>query len=538
MRLVKAKEMQEIDGHAINVLGIPGIVLMENAARGVCEVIYQKVEGTSALIVCGKGNNGGDGLAVARNLYNLGYDVEVILTAPVDELKGDARKNAEILSALPVPIHVVNTKEKLFELYAFAKEADFVVDALFGTGLTKPLSGFYAELVDFINSLNKTVVSVDIPSGLSADSGSVIGPHVKADYTVTFAYPKVAHVIPPACYSVGELFIVDISIPEDVGNLIGPERFLLTLDEVAFTYPIREIMSHKYTYGHLAVVGGSKGKTGAPSMAALAALRTGAGLSTVIVPESLNEVFEVKLTEVMSLPVKDDGKGYFGLDSLSSVLSQIEKGKFSAVVVGPGLGNSENAYQFARQLIKELNLPMVIDADGINALAGSTEILSHKEVPVVLTPHVGEFSRLTGLTKEEIIENLVDCATDFAVHHGVVVVLKSGRTVVATPSGRTFVNTIGNPGMATAGTGDVLAGVIGALLGMGVDADDAAKFGVYLHSLAGDVAALELSQEALIATDLIDYLPRAIKRVKEFEHNPPKHSLAFITSLKEVVGGV
>jgi len=538
MRLVKAKEMQELDSHTINVLGIPGIVLMENAARGVCEVIYQKVSGTSALIVCGKGNNGGDGLAIARNLYNLGYDVEVILTAPIDDLKGDARKNAEILSALPVPIHVVNSKEKLFELFAFAREADFVVDALFGTGLTKPLSGFYAELADFINSLNKTVVSVDIPSGLSADSGSVIGPHVKADFTVTFGYPKLAHVIPPACYNVGELYIVDISIPEDIGNLIGPDRFLLTLDDVAFTYPVREVMSHKYTYGHVAVVGGSKGKTGAPTMAALAALRTGAGLSTVIVPDSLNDIFEVKLTEVMSLPVKDDGKGYFGLDSLSSVLSHIEKGKFSAVVVGPGLGSSEDTYQFARQLVKELNLPMVIDADGINALADSTEILSHKEVPVILTPHVGEFSRLTGLPKEEILENLVDVAADFARHHGVVVVLKSGRTVVATPSGKTFVNTIGNPGMATAGTGDVLAGVIGALLGMGVDPEDAAKFGVYLHSLAGDIAAVGLTEEGLIATDLIDYLPKAIQKVKAYEKNPPKHSLAFVTSLKEVVGGV
>jgi len=537
MRLVKAAEMREIDSHAINVLGIPGIVLMENAARGVCEVIYSNLEGSSALIVCGKGNNGGDGLAVARNLYNLGYDVEVVLTAPIEELKGDARKNAEIISALPIPLHVVNTPEKLFEVYTFGKDADFVVDALFGTGLSKPLEGFYAEIVDFINSLNKPVVSIDIPSGLSADTGRVIGPHVKASYTVTFAFPKVAHIFPPACYSVGELYVVDISIPEDVPNLIGPDRFLLSLDEVAFTYPLREIMSHKYTFGHVAVVGGSRGKTGAPSMAALAALRAGAGLSTVITPLSLNDIFEVKLTEVMSLPIKDDGRGCFGLDSLDAVLSAIEGSKFTALVVGPGLGSSEDTYQFVRELVKEVNLPMVIDADGINALAGATELLSRKESPVVLTPHIGEFSRLSGLPKEEILDALPDVASEFARHYGVTLVLKSGRTVVATPSGKAYVNVIGNPGMATAGTGDVLAGVVGALLGMGVDADDAAKFSVYLHSLAGDIGAEELSEEALIATDLIDYLPAAIKKIKELERSPLRHRFAFVTSLREIVGG-
>ena len=537
MRLLTSAEMREIDNHTIEVLGIPGIVLMENAARGVCEVIYDRVRGSSALVVCGKGNNGGDGLAVARNLYNMGYDVEVILTAPVEELKGDAKKNAEILSALPVPVHVVDSTEKLFELYTFAKECDFIVDGLFGTGLSKPLSGFYAELVDFINRLNKTVISIDIPSGLSADTGQVIGPHVKADYTVTFAFPKVAHVMPPACYSVGEVFVVDISIPEDVPNLLGPDRFLLTVDEVAFTYPIREIMSHKYTYGHVAVIGGSKGKTGAPVMAAQAALRSGAGLVTTIVPSSLNEIFENKLTEVMTIPVEDDGKGFLGIDSLEELLSVVEKGKFSSVVLGPGLGNSPETYELVREFVKECKLPMVIDADGINGLSESPEILKLKEEPVILTPHIGEFSRISGLSKEEILKDLTKVASDFSVHFGVTLVLKSGRTVISTPSGKTYVNVIGNPGMATAGTGDVLAGVVGALVGMGIESEDSAKFGVYLHSLAGDIASKELSQESLVATDLINYLPRAVQKVKEFEREGRKEKFAFVTSLREIVGG-
>ncbi|WP_457681465.1 NAD(P)H-hydrate dehydratase [Thermovibrio sp.] len=535
MRLVKAQEMRELDRHTIEVLGVPGIVLMENAARGVCEVIYGEVEGFRALVVCGKGNNGGDGLAVARNLYNMGYDVEVVLTAPPESLKGDARKNFEVLSTLPVPLHVVDRTEKLFEIYTYGKEADFVVDALFGTGLSKPLSGFYKELVELINGLNKTVVSVDIPSGLSSDTGEIIGPHVKADYTITFAFPKLAHVFPPACYSVGKVFVVDISIPEDVPNLLGPDRFLLTPEEVAFTYPLREIMSHKYTYGHVAVIGGSKGKTGAPVMAAQAALRAGAGLSTVIVPDSLNEIFENKLTEVMSLPVKDEGKGYFGVEEVDGVLKLLEEGKFSCVVLGPGLGNRPETFEFALEVIKECNLPMVIDADGINALAQSPELLSVKENPIVLTPHIGEFSRLSGLKKEEILSDLTGVALNFSTKFKKTLVLKSGRTVVSTPDGKLFVNLIGNPGMATAGTGDVLSGVIGALLAMGVEAEDGAKFGVYLHSLAGDLASKDLTQEGLIATDLIAYLPAAVKRIKEYELKGRKEKFAFITSLEEAV---
>jgi NAD(P)H-hydrate epimerase len=296
-------------------------------------------------------------------------------------------------------------------------------------------------------------------------------------------------------------------------------------------------MDHKYTFGHLAVVGGSKGKTGAPSMSAEAALRSGVGLSTVLVPESLNTIFEVKLTEAMSIPVKDEGEGFFGINSLDEVLSTLKGGKFTALLLGPGLGSNPETYEFVRELFKECNLPMVIDADGINALAENKELLKLKEEPIILTPHIGEFCRISGLSKGEVLKSLPDVAGEFASHFGVYLVLKSGRTVVATPSGKLFVNVIGNPGMATAGTGDVLAGVIGGLLAMGIEAEDAAKFGVYLHSLAGDLASRALSQEALVATDLIRFLPEAVKRVKEMEHSYRKEDFAFVTSLRERLGG-
>ncbi len=536
MRLLKAGEMAQIDRETIETVGIPGIVLMENASRGVAEVVYRYVKGSSVLVVCGKGNNGGDGLAAARHLYNLGYEVTVVLTTQPENLKGDARQNYEIISKLPVPVHVIDTSERLIELYELLKESEIVIDALFGTGLSKPLQGFYADVVDLINRSNRTVVSVDIPSGLSADTGKVIGKHVVADYTVTFAYPKIAHVFPPACESCGKVFVTDISIPEDVPFLLGPERYLLTADEVLFTLPPREIMDHKYTFGHVAVIGGSVGKTGAPSMAAEAVLRTGAGLSTVIVPESLNQIFETKLTEVMSIPIKDDGKGYFGIGELEPVLETVENGKFSAVVIGMGLGNNPDTYEFVREFVKECNLPMVIDADGINALSESPEILKLKEVPTILTPHIGEFSRISKKSKEEILSAPCEVALEFSQHFGVTLVLKSGRTVVATKEGKTYVNVIGNPGMATAGTGDVLSGVVGALLGMGIEEEDAAKFGVFLHSLAGDIAAEELTQESLKACDLIEKLPKAIKKIKELERNPKKSASPFVTELREIVG--
>ncbi len=536
MRLLKSKEMAEIDREAIETLGIPGVVLMENASRGVAEVIYRYTDGSSVLVICGRGNNGGDGIAAARHLYNLGYDVEVVLTANPEKLKGDARKNYDVLSKLPVPVHVIESEERLLELYPLIKESSVIVDALFGTGLNKPLEGFYKDVVELINDSNRTVVSVDIPSGLSGDTGEVIGPHVRADITVTFAFPKIAHVMPPACYSTGKLFVVDISIPEDIPFLLGPQRFILTLDEVALTLPEREIMSHKYTYGHVAVIGGSIGKTGAPSMAAEAVLRTGGGLSTVIVPKSLNQIFETKLTEVMSIPVNDDGKGYFGIENLNSVLEIIERGKFSAVVIGPGLGNNPETYEFVREFVKECKLPMVIDADGINALSESPEVLKLKENPVIITPHIGEFSRISKLSKEEILKEPFKSAEEFSKKFSTTVVLKSGRTVVSTPNGKTYVNVIGNPGMATAGTGDVLSGVIGALLGMGIDEEDSAKFGVFLHSLSGDLAAEELTEESLKACDLIDYLPKAMKRIKELERRAEKHVSPFVTSLREIVG--
>ena len=470
---------------------------------------------------------------VARNLYNLGYDVSVVMTAKPEEMRGDAGVNARILRNLSVPVKLVEGESGLSEVRKLLDGADFVVDALLGTGIAKPVEGLYLGLVELINTAPGTVVSVDIPSGLNSGTGRLIGPCVSADLTVTFAFPKLAHILPPACEYVGELYVVDISIPPEVSQALAPRRYILTLGDVVSLYPERKVTHHKYTFGHVALVGGSAGKTGAIAMSAEAVLRAGGGLSTVIVPSSLNVVFETKLTEVMSVPVPDHGKGYLGIEVIDDVRRIVEGGKFSAVVLGPGLGGNPDGYEFARELVRDCTKPMVIDADGINALAGSVELLRMRQSDTVLTPHIGEFSRLTGLEKEEILGFPHRVARDFALEWGVTVVLKSGRTVVATPDGKVYINLIGNPGMATAGTGDVLSGVIGALLGMGMDAESASKLGVFLHSLSADLAVERLPQESLKAWDLIEYLPEAVKVVKS--RKPPAKG-RFVTHIREIVG--
>ncbi len=533
MRLLTAEEISRVDGETIKTLGIPGIVLMENAARSVCKAIYNEMKGNSVVVICGTGNNGGDGLATARNLYNMGYNVEVVLARDIKSLKGNARINAEALSRLPVAIHVVTETERLVEVYSLLKDADFIVDALFGTGLNKPIKGFYRELVELVNKANRPIVSVDIPSGIFSDTGELSGSHITANVTVTFGYPKIAHVMAPACYHMGKVYVADICIPEDIPFSLGLSRYILTLDDVAFTYPIRETMSHKYTYGYLCTIGGSTGKTGAPSMTAMAALRAGVGLSTVVVPKALNDIMEIKLTEVMSIPVGSSNRGYFDTTVSKDVIDTIENGKFSAVALGPGLGTNEETVKFVRDVVSKTTKPLILDADGINAIAGDPKLLKGRKA--IITPHIGEFSRLTGLKSAEILKEPFKIAGNFAVDYDTVVVLKSGRTIVAMPDGKVYVNVIGNPGMATAGTGDVLTGIIGALLAMGIDRENAAKFGVFLHSLSGDIAAEKFSQEGMKAWDLIDLLPEAIKKIKKCELQP-KLNKPFIASLREIVG--
>ncbi len=535
MQILKSKEMSLLDKEAIETVGIPGTVLMENASRGVCEVINSLSDVYSVVICCGLGNNGGDGLATARNLFNLGYSVEVVVFGNPEKFKGDAKLNYDIVSKMNIPLFVVENEDDLSILPILLGKADVVVDALFGTGLSRPIEGFYEKVLKEIRRFAKFIVSIDIPSGIFASSSEIPDIHIKANITVTFDSLKYAHVFPPACKECGEIYVVDISIPKTT-YLKAPRRYVLTPEVVTYTLPERSPEKHKYDFGHLAVVGGSPGKTGAVCLAAEASLRAGVGLSTVFIPSSLNSVVEEKLTEAMSIPVEDDGSGEFLPEVAGTLAERINSGKFSAVAFGMGLGWNEKTAEFTKHFLRALRKPVLIDADGLNCISDEPEILTELQVPVIITPHVGEFSRLSSLAKSEIIADLPDRALDFARRFNTITVLKSGRTVIASPEGDVFVNLRGNPGMATAGTGDVLSGVIGAFLAMRLLPSTAAQLGVFLHSLAADIAINYVGEDSLKAGDIVDYMPDALLWLRNYEKNPPKREKTFVTSLEELKG--
>ncbi|MFL6198090.1 MAG: NAD(P)H-hydrate dehydratase [Thermoanaerobaculia bacterium] len=512
MRILSAEAMREVDRCAIEELGIPSLVLMENAAIGVADAIgevYEEAE--SAAIFCGPGNNGGDGLAIARHLAVRGYDVQVFLVAGARGMRGDAEVQLGICRRQGLAIQEVADEDGVVEALEEAREADLIVDALFGTGLSKPLEGMLADLVQGLNDLPLPRVAVDLPSGLNGSKAEPLGPHVEADLTVTFAAPKIAHVFPPASDSVGELVVTDLGIPPELveeAEEEGGPLHLLVGEELSGLLPERKPGTHKGDYGHVLILAGSPGKAGAAILAARAAVRSGAGLVTAAVPASILDVVDLGSIESMTLPLPDL--------SLERVLEAAE-GK-SVLAMGPGLGQEKETAEAVRRIALEVPLPLVLDADGINAFAppaGTAPELAGRSAETVLTPHPGELGRLLGIPTSEVQADRIAAARRAAAEAEAVVVLKGYRTLVATPGGEVHVNPTGNPGMATGGTGDVLTGLIAGLLAQGLGALDAARLGVYLHGLAGDLAAARTGEAALAAGDLLTYLPAAFLEVEE-----------------------
>ncbi len=515
MRVLKAKEMAFADENTINLTGIPSLVLMENAGRTSAQIILERYkEKERFVIVAGSGNNGGDGLVIGRYLLRAGKDVKVfILSGSRSKLSQDNLKNLEIFETFGGQVFLIS-EEKLAKMRSSIKEADVVIDAIFGTGFTPPVKGYREKAIQIINKYAKNIVSVDIPSGLSTDTGKIEGTHITAGITITFAYPKLGHILFPASEHCGDVYVVDISI--DDSYLKEIKRFLLTPDIISL--PERKKNSHKYTYGHVLVVGGSTGKSGAVIMASCSASTAGSGLTTAIVPKSLNSIIETALIEEMSIPV-DDKDGFFGKKASKEILSIIKNGKFTSVVVGMGMGIGEYTIDIIESLLK-VKLPLVLDADGINNLVlieNFKEKLRKRRYPTVLTPHIGEMARLTGLTTKEINENMEDIAKEFSKETNTFIVLKSSRTVIVTPEGSIYYSTQGNEGMATAGTGDVLAGILGTLIyRLGIE--DGIKTGVFVHGFSGNLAVKETGVESMKATDIIRYISKAydsIKKLKE-----------------------
>lgn len=505
MKVLTAAQMREVDRRTIE-LGIPGLILMENAAHRVTEFLaetFAPIESRRIAILCGKGNNGGDGMAVARQLATRFRPraLDVALAADPAELKGDALENYRMLGACGVPV--------AREITAAMREADIVLDALLGTGLNGPAAG---PVTGWIREVNvgfprAKVVAVDIPSGMSSDSGASEGEVARADYTVTFTAPKVCHTLPPNCRRMGGLRIALIGSAPALYE--DDPAIWLSLVEPAMFRPLlapRDPAGHKGAYGHVLVAAGSRGKTGAAAMCGMAALRAGAGLATVASAESAIATIASHCAELMTEPLAETASGGIGVDD--AALAQIASNK-DVVAIGPGLGTAPESVELVRRVASSFEQPLVIDADGLNALVGAK--FSGEGRIRVLTPHPGEMGRLVGLSAAQVQAGRVGVAREFAMSKQATVVLKGDRTLIAFPDGRVWINPTGTPALASGGTGDILTGLIAGFLAQFPQQPGAAvAAAVYLHGLAGELGCGEWGEKSLIATDLLRFLPAAI----------------------------
>lgn len=506
MKILNAEQMRNIDRRTTERFGIPSIVLMENAALAVVDAIFENhPDADRVAIFCGPGQNGGDGLAVARHLENRDVVPVILFVGDRARLTGDALTNLLICERLGLPIYDIPTSDDVEEALAHVADADLVIDAIFGTGLNRAPEGVFAEVIRAIAELRLPIIAVDLPSGADASAPVPFDPCIQADIAVTFAAPKVCHIFEPAAAYCGEVVVADISIPSMAIEDEGVELSLITPRDVApFVMP-RFAATHKGTYGHAALVAGSPGRSGAAVMAARGAIRAGVGLVSIATDETTSKLIHAASAESMTFPA-----GMTSVDELQAFF----KGK-TAALVGPGLRDDEEFYAFVRDLVATIEIPLVIDASGLNAFARKPELLNPKRRARIITPHPGELARLLGGDAAAINEDRITAARDAAKTTHCVVVLKGHQTLVADPDGNVWVNPTGNAGMATGGMGDVLAGVIVALLARRLDVLDAAAVGVYLHGLAGDLVRDELGDTGMAALDVAEKLPHAIQRARE-----------------------
>lgn len=516
MYIVTAAEMRNIDQRTIETYHVPGIVLMENAGLQLLRFMQDhlpSLQHRRVTIITGGGNNGGDGFIVARHLWQQGVQVDILLLVAPNALSGDARTAYEMAQAYGVPMQHCTTAGTWKKAFQELHKTDILVDAIFGTGVNRPVSDLYAEVIRALNTLQKPIVAVDIPSGVAADHGNVFGEYIRATYTVTFALPKRGLLLYPAAAAVGTLHVANIGIPQAAIAAEKIQIALLDMEEIRQMLPARAPDSHKGSHGHLLVVAGSPGKSGAGVLASQAALRAGAGLVTLALPKSMNPAIEAAMTEVMTLPAAENATGELCAAALPHLCQFLAK--VDALVLGPGLGTHQETISCVHALLRQATVPIVLDADGLNSLIGHLDVLQDCQVPIVLTPHPGEMARLLDISTAAVQAQRLDIVQDFAKRYQVYVVLKGARTVIYAPNGQRWVNPTGNVAMATAGTGDVLAGIIGAFLCQGLQPLQAAQCGVYLHGMAGDRVCDRLGESGLIASDLIAELPYTTRAVRE-----------------------
>ncbi len=511
MRVLNTQQMREADRRTIDEIGIPAIVLMENAGRqavAAMEAAFDDLATSHVGVLCGRGNNGGDGFVIARTLVQRGVETSVFLLGSVADVRGDARTNLEVLGRIGLTVVEITNAQEWELHFSEISRCELLVDAILGTGFHGQLSGLLETVVADVNGLGVPVVAVDLPTGLSADTAEVEGEAIEASMTVTLAAPKISLILPPADSRSGDLVIADIGIPLPLLDEVeGPYLELLTRERMRDLVPARAADSHKGDFGRVLVVAGSLGRSGAAHLAAIGALRSGAGLVTIATPKSCLPIVAAMAPEYMTEGLEETTSGTVDYAALDRVLEF----KADVIALGPGLGQSPGTAAFVHGLLERAGVPLVLDADALNAFSGDPDRLMGRDgVDVVITPHPGEMARLLNTSVEAVQHDRLRHATEFAARHRVHVVLKGHRTIIAGPDNRAFINLTGNSGMATGGTGDILTGMIAAWFGQLLDAEAACKLAVYLHGAAGDLAEADEGDVALVAGDVAARLGDAV----------------------------
>ena len=504
MKVARVDEMRNLDRRATEEFGISEDLLMENAGEAVYFVILKElgIKNRKFVIFCGAGNNGGDGLVVARKIHSNGGDVKVFLLDNGAKFKGAAKRNFEIVSKLPIETSRVDS---ITSLSAAVLNSDAIVDAIFGTGLVREVGGIYKDAIQLINESKRTVFSVDIPSGINGDTGSVMGTAVKADYTITFGLPKIGNMLYPGYEYCGKLYVSHISFP--------PALYGANSIKVEINGPIelskRSRDTHKGDYGKALFIAGSSSYFGAPFFSALSFLKAGGGLSYLATPKTISPFLANKGSEIVFVPQKETGSGSIALETKDELLEFSER--VDMAVIGPGLSLNEETQKLVQELAQEIKKPLLIDGDGITAIARDIGIIKGRKAATILTPHLGEMSRITKIEISEISKNKIGILQNTAKELNAIIVLKGAHSLIGYPDESVFINLSGNPGMATAGSGDVLTGTMAAMFGLGLSLEDAMRIGVFIHGLSGDLAAKDKGEDGMTAQDILDYLPKAMK---------------------------
>ena len=508
MKVARVDEMRDLDRRATEEFGISEDLLMEDAGQAVYFVMWQEfgIKNNKFVVLCGGGNNGGDGLVVARKIHSNGGEAKVFLLDNETKFRGAAKKNFDIVSRMPIEISKVDSIDSIIPEVL---DSHAIVDAIFGTGLVREVSGIYKDAIHLINDSHRMVFSVDIPSGINGDTGEVMGLAVKADYTVTFGLPKLGNMLYPGYDHCGKLYVSHISFPP----VLYDSRSIKVAINNPVELPERARDSHKGSYGRALFIAGSSNYFGAPYFSALSFLKAGGGLSYLSTPESISPFLASKGSEIVFVPQKETSSGSIALENKDELLEFSQS--VDMVILGPGLSLATETQELVRELTAKIDKPLLIDGDGITAIAEDLGKIKDRKAATILTPHMGEMSRITKMEISEINKNKIEVLQKTAKELASIIVLKGAHSLIGYPDETVFINVSGNSGMATAGTGDVLTGAIAAMYGLGLSLEDAVRTGVFIHGFSGDVSAVDKGEDGITAQDILDYLPETLKLYRE-----------------------